>query len=172
MRSEPPGKGLGQVLPAHGALGWVLLCLFLHSPWGCSRASFKPHGDMVDAVTPKGPPMSLCPPIQPPLPRSPRQGLCPANSLVANKFLQFYPSNKSYFYSESFQNRNQKHPRGLTEPWCCRTGCWVGDRDTGDGKPRSMLCQRVRGHFAKGCPQTQPGGRWSPGGRCPHLCPG
>lgn len=25
----------------------------------------------------------------------------------------------------------------------------MGDRDTGDGKPCSMLCQQVQGHFAK-----------------------
>lgn len=43
-------------------------------PRGCSGASLKPHGDMVDTVTPKRPPTSLCSPIQPPLPSKPAAG--------------------------------------------------------------------------------------------------
>lgn len=64
--------------------------------------------------------------LQPPLASEPAAR---AVSLIANRLLSFHCSNRNCFYSKSLQNRNQKQPQASTEPWCCRTGCTVGDRD-------------------------------------------
>lgn len=136
MSPEQPGADV----PPHVQVQGGSTC---GSSWRCFRASFDPHRD---TVTPRVTLECPCPAAAATSVPAARGRGCPCSSLIANKFLAFSCPNRSYFYSKSFQNRNQQHPRASTQPWGCRTG-WgtgLGTGHRGD-KPLLTLCQPLQG---------------------------